>query len=248
MKTLTLSILLISSLICHSQTNIEKTIAIKSGQKLMINLDDPEIKLQTWDKSEILIKGTISINHGENDFAFELQVGGTAQEVIVTSSIKDRENIPKRVVIKKDDKEYFFKAHDLNDPEVQKFFEQNGRGYSHMTVGIIKEIQLEIFVPRNTETRVLAKYGLIEIKNFAAPLTVESKYGGVDATLGGGSIGEVIARSRYGEILTNLDIKFYQSGPIDKGNKWTEISAKLGQGPRYSFESTYGNVYLRKAN
>jgi Putative adhesin len=248
MKKLTLSILLISSLACYSQTSVEKTIVIKSGQKLMLSIDDGDIKLQTWDKNEILIKGTVSINNGENDSAFELQVGGSAGDVTITSAIRDKENIPRRVIIKKDGKEYFFKARDLHDAEVQKFFEENGKEYSYMSVGISKDIKLEIFIPRSTETNVQAKYGLIEIKNFAAPLTIESKYGGVDATLVAASTGEVIARSRYGEILTNLDIKFDQSGPVDKGNKWTEISAKLGKGPRYSFESKYGNVYLRKAN
>ena len=241
-----LAILLAASLVSNAQTSINKTFSVQSGQKLSLHFDDPEIKLQTWDKNEVLIKGTVSINHGENDNAFELQANSSAQELNITSLMKDKENIPQRIILKKGDTEYFFKAKDFNDPEVQKFLEQNGRDYSYMSHGIVKEIKLEVFVPKKMETTVRAKYGLVEVKNFDAPLTIEAKYGGVDVTIAAGSIGEITARSRYGEILTNLGIPFNHAQHPDQHNNWTEISAKPGAGPRYSFESKYGNVYLRK--
>jgi hypothetical protein len=245
MKYILVAFIVVISLSIHAQTNIEKTIPIKAGQKLVIIADDPSIKLQTWDKNEVLIKGIVSINQGENDSAYGFEMNVTSAEVKITGTIKDKENIPKRIVIKKDEHEYYFKTSNMNDPEIQKFFEQNGRDYSYMSNGIIRDIKLEIFVPNNTETLIQAKYGLIEIKNYAAPLTIESKYGGVDASVVSTSTGELTARSRHGEILTNLDVKFNQSTP-DKTDKWTEISAKLGNGPKYVFESKYGNIYLRK--
>jgi len=235
MKLLTLSFLLVSSLFCEAQTPIEKTIPVSAGQKLLLNLDDPQVNIQTWERA--------------NDEAFELQVSSTIQEITVTSLIKDKNKIPEHITIKKDDKEYFFKSGDVNSPEIKKFFDENGRDYSYLSIGIIKNIRLEIFVPKNTETKIQAKYGLVEVKNFDAPLTIESKYGGVDATIPSTSAGLVTARSRYGEILTNLGITFNQASKMEKSaDKWTEISAKLGQGPAYWFESKYGNVYLRKSN
>lgn len=246
MKLKIILLLLTLSLLSHAQTSLEKTFTVQPGQKLSLNFDDPEIKLQTWDKNEVLIKGTVSINHGENDNAFELQSNSSAQELTITSMMRNKENIPQRIILKKGDTQYFFKAKDFNDPEVQKFLEQNGRDYSYMSHGIAKEIKLEVFVPRKIETTVQAKYGLVEVKNFDAPLNIEAKYGGVDATIAAGSIGEITARSRYGEILTNLGIPFNHTQHPDQRNSWTEISAKPGAGPRYSFESKYGNVYLRK--
>ena len=245
MKLLPL-ILLTLSLASNAQTAIDKTFPVLPGQKLVLNFDDPEIKLQTWDKKEVLIKGIVSINHGENDTAFELQSNSSAQELTITSALKDKENIPQRIVIKKGEMEYTFKAKDYNDPEIQKFLEQNGRDYSYMSHGIVKEIKLEVFVPKKIETIVHAKHGLVEVKNFDAPLTIEAKHGGIDATIVAGSVGEIKARSRYGEILTNLGIPFTEVHDADRQDKWTEISAKPGTGPRYSFESKYGNVYLRK--
>jgi hypothetical protein len=216
-----------------------------------MDFEFPElIKLQTWDKNEILIKGDVSINNGENDDAFELIVNQAGNKIEVSTNLKDKENIPHRIVIKKGDTEYFFKAKDTNDPEVQKFLEDNGRQYTYMSNGIIKEITLEIFVPKGMETIVESKFGLVEVKNFQAPLKVSSKFGGVDASITERSTGELTARTEFGEILTNLDVKFNTDKKIPDNHhhdRLTVISAKPGTGPTYEFESKFGKVYLRKA-
>jgi len=247
MKLTTLFLLtLLTAASATAQTKIEKTFPVKAGQKLLLNFDYPEVKLQTWEKNEVMIKGTVSINRGENDNAFDLEaVTGTA-ELAITSVLKDKENLPQHIMIKKGDTEYFFKAKDFNDPEVQKFLDDNGREYSYMSCGVIKEVNLEVFVPKNMDTNISAKYGMVEVKSFEGPLTIDAKYGGADVTVTTKAVGEIIARSRHGEILTNLDVKFDQTGFRDKSDKWTEISAKIGAGPRYFLVSKYGKLYLRK--
>lgn len=229
-----------------AQTKVEKTIPWKAGQQLQIDFEDPDIKLHTWDKNEVSIAGIANINHGENDSAFELIVDEAPGAVKVSSRLKDKENIPRHITIKKGEQEYYFKAKDYNDPEIQKFLEENGREYSYMSNGIIKDIRLEIFVPKGTVTSVASKHGLVEITRFDAPLTVNAKFGKIDASVPAQNIGELSARTRHGEILTNLDVKFDQSPLVSKRDHWTEITAKPGKGPYYRFESKFGNVYLRK--
>lgn len=248
MKTKLILGLIVLSGTMFAQTKIEKVVPVQSGQKLMLDFDYPElIKIQTWDKREVLIKCTVSINKGENDEAFELVIQTNGNTVTVSSVIKDMDNLPKRIVIKKGDTEYVFKGKDYKDPEVKKFLDEHGGNYTYMSSGVIKEIQLEIFVPVGIETSVQAKYGLVEVLGFNAPLTVDAKYGGVDATINARATGELIARTHYGEILTNLDLPFDSSKDTDSGyNKWTQVSAKAGNGPRYMLESKYGKVYLRK--
>lgn len=248
MKTKFLLGLIALSVPLFAQTKIEKTVPVQSGQKLALNFDYPElIKIQTWDRKEVLIKGTVSINKGENDAAFELVTQTNGNTVTVSSVIKDMEDLPKRIVIKKGDTEYVFRAKDYKDPEVKKFMDEHGGNYTYMSSGIIKEIQLEIFVPVGMETSVQAKYGLVEVLGFNAPLTVDAKYGGVDATINARATGELIARTHFGEILTNLDLAFDSEKDKDSNyNKWTQISVKPGTGPRYMLESKYGKVYLRK--
>jgi len=248
MKTKLLIILLALSVSAFAQTKIEKRIPVSTGQTLHLDFEWPNlIKIQTWDQKDILIKGDVSINKGENDDAFELVVNQSGKVIDVSSILKDKENIPRRLVIKEGDTEYYFKAKDENDPEVQKFLEERGRSYTYMTQGIIKEITLDIFVPKGMETELASKFGLVEVKNFQAPLKVNSKFGGVDASIAERSTGELIARTEFGEILTNLDTKFNSDKNLDNHDRWTIISAKPGSGPRYDFESKFGKVYLRKS-
>jgi len=241
-----LSALLVMSTAVQAQTKVEKTIPWKSGQQLQIDFEDPDLKIHTWDKNEVSVTGTASINHGENDNAFELVVEELPGGVKLSSRLKDKESIPQRITIRKGGQDYYFKAKDYNDPEVQKFLEENGRDYSYMSHGVIKDIKLEIFVPKGTVTSIVSKHGLVEVSKFDAPLTVNAKFGKIDASVPVQNVSELSARTRHGEILTNLDVKFDQSALVSKKDHWTEITAKPGKGPYYRFESKFGNVYLRK--
>jgi hypothetical protein len=95
-------------------------------------------------------------------------------------------------------------------------------------------------------TRVEAEYGIVEVKSFTGPLTVESTYGGVDIAVNEKSVGEITAETNYGSIFSNLDVKF-GGDQVREEDFHMVVSAKPGSGPRYSLESTYGNVYIRKA-
>jgi hypothetical protein len=247
MKTILPIIFLALTFSSRAQTKVEQTIPLKAGQSLTLNFDYPTVKIQTWDKPDVLITGTVSINKGENDQAFQLEISSSTGEVTVTSVLKDKENIPKRIVIKKDGREYYFRTGDFHNSEVQKFLAENGQDYSYSSQGVIQEINLLIYVPCNVNTQVNSKYGIVEVAAFDGPLTVESKYGGVDATIASPAAVQLIARTQYGEILTDLDSKFSQAPATGKSGKhWTEITSNTGKGPALTFESKYGNVYLRK--
>lgn len=232
----------------YAQTAVEKTFPLQGAKELVADFDHPDVTIQTWDKNEVMIKGTVSINDGENDAAFELQSSVTNGVITIKSIIKDKENLPRHIVIRKGEQEYRFKANDFDDPEVQKFLEENGRDYSYMSNSLLMSINLQLFVPKNLKTTIDMKYGLVEFKTFDAPLKVVAKYSKVDATIPS-TIGNLTARTKHGEILSNLDIKFDQQpfeSRKDLNKNWTEITAHPGKGQDYFIESTYGTVYLRK--
>jgi hypothetical protein len=239
--------LLACSLMVIAQTKLEKTIPLQGSQKIEFEFDYPElIKLQTSDRKDILITGSVSINRGENDNAFQIVSEVKSNVVYIRSEIKDKDNLPRRVIIKKGEQEFFFKAKDASDPAVQKFLEENGRDYTYMSNGIIHEITLDIYVPKGMACRIDAKYGLVEITQFDGPLTVNAPYGGIDATIAASQVGHLSARTKFGEILTNLDTKFESEGIDDGDRHWTSIQANIGKGPRFDLESKFGKVYLRK--
>jgi hypothetical protein len=86
---------------------------------------------------------------------------------------------------------------------------------------------------------------MVEVRDFNGPLKVDATYGGVDAAVVEKSTGELNAETNYGEIYSNLDVKF-GGGSSRQENFHTFVSAKPGSGPTYTFDSKYGNVYLRK--
>lgn len=226
-----------------AQTQINKSIAVSPGQSVLLHFDYPElIRVSTWDKNEVSVQGTVSINSGESDDAFELFTSSSGNTVSVRNEIKDLKSLPQRYTIFNGTQKVTFK----NRAELKKYQEQNGRQFDVMSCGVDMEIVLDIKVPRNVKTKVESVYGMVEIRDFSGPLDVESTYGGVDAALTEKATGMITAQTNYGEIYSNFDAKF--GGDKTERNFYTNVTAKPGSGPEYSFESKYGNVYIRKAN
>ncbi len=225
------------------QTTLNKTIPVSPGQRINMRFDYPDlVKVSTWDKNEISVQGTISINGGENDDAFLFENSVSGNTIDIRSGIKDLKHLPQRITIVRDGQKIIFR----DKAEWKKYQQEHGQGYNTMSWGADIEIELDIKVPKNMETRVESVYGMVEIKEFNGPLVVESTYGGVDAAVTERATGEITAETNYGEIYTNLDVKFGGSASQNK-DFHTYVTAKPGNGPKYSFESKYGNVYIRKA-
>lgn len=246
MKT-QLAILLIAALApvtLQAQTTINKSIPAQAGQTVSINFDYPNlIRVSTWDKNEVLITGTASINGGENDDAFELLTSTSGATISIRNEIKNMKNLPHRITIIDGSQKMVFR----NKEELKKYENEHGKkGHDMQSWGLDMEIIIDIKIPKNMKTTVQSTYGMVEIKDFNAPIDVDATYGGVDAAVVEKNAGEIIAETNYGEIFTNLDIKF--GGEESRNENFhTLVSAKPGNGPRYSFDSKYGNVYIRKA-
>lgn len=235
-------------LLC-GQAEINQTFDASSARSVSLNFKYPElIKIKTWDKKQLLIKGTVDINNGENNEAFKLRSSSVDGKLIITSEIENLDRLPKKITIRKDGETYVFNTDNWNDPEIKKFFDENGRDNEYISQGVHKEIKLEIFVPVNMELQVNAKYGIVEIANFDAPLEVNAKYGGIDVNIPQTSKRDIEARTKYGEIFTDLDVDFDKTdNNILDYDKWTVVSNKLnGGGVKCNLESKYGNVYMRK--
>jgi hypothetical protein len=225
-----------------AQTNLNKVYPVVAGQKISLRFDYPElVRVTTWDKNEVAIAATVSINNGENDEAFELRQSVSDNTVIIKGQINNMKQLPQRITVNRNGQKMMFKS----KADYKKYTEERGRDYNTMSWGADIDIVVEVKVPRNIETRVESVYGMVEIKDFSGPITVDATYGGVDAALREGTTGELTAETNYGQIYTNLDMKF--TAEEDKHHH-SYVSAKPGRGPRYSFESKYGNVYLRKQN
>ncbi len=223
-----------------AQTPVNKNYPVSAKQTISLRFDYPElVKISTWDKKEISITGSVNINSGENDDAFEFLQSTSGNTIYIENKIRNLKELPHRITIVHDGKKITFKS----KADYQKYCETNGRNFNQRSEGVDMDILLEIKVPRNIEVKLESVYGIVEVKNYTGPLIVEATYGGVDVTVPEKVTGELTAETSYGQIYSNLDLKFSGSEFEDFH---TYVSAKSGSGPKCSFESKYGNVYLRK--
>jgi hypothetical protein len=235
------------SLSVFAQRKIERTIPLSSAQSITMDFEFAEIiQLQTWDKKEVMVRGEVSINRGENDDAFEIRSEVTGGKIVITAVLKDQDKIPRRILIQRGDQEYYFKTDDFHHPDVKKFMADNGGEYQWSSHGILRSIKLEIFVPQGTPTTIEAKFGMLEVSEFNAPLVAKAIHGGIDVKVRTSSLSDLRAKTRHGEILTNLDIKFDVIPANRHDDFWTEVFKKVGTGYSYDLEATHGKIYLRK--
>lgn len=240
MKTIALILMNLVTGVLVAQTPVNKSYPVAPGQRISMRFDYPElIKVSTWDKNEVSITGTVTINGGESDDAFELFHSTSGNTLSIENKIRNLKELPHRITVTRGNEKITFKSKE----DYRKYCDEHGKDFNMTSTGVDIDIVLEIKVPKSIETQIESVYGMVEIKNYSGPLSVEATYGGVDAALQPSSMGELTAETGFGQIYSNLELKF-------TGTEFeafhTAISAKPGTGPRYNFESKYGNVYLRK--
>ncbi len=225
----------------QAQQTITKTYPLKPGQELELSFDYPKvIKVSTWDKPEVSVTASVSINNGENDDAFQLIENTSGNTLSIKNVIKDLDKLPKRYTIVQDGKKTVFTS-----KEDFKTFTADMKGARYYSEGVDMEITIEVKIPQSQlSTFLKAKYGIVELVNYNAPIKVDATYGGIDVAVNENTTGKLSATTQYGQIYSNLTLNI-----TDKVEKdfYTSITTALGKGPAYSLKSTYGNLYLRKS-
>ena len=230
------------SVVAPAQTKLDKTIPVKSGQEVRMSFDYLEmIRVSTWDRNEISIQGSVSINAGESDDAFVLDISPSGNIVDIRGKIRNMDDLPKRITVYRDGVKLMFR----NEGEWEKYRKENGTHYDRMNHGLDIDITLEIKVPARTPTSVTSVYGMVEVRQFNGALKVAATYGGVDASITESQTGDLVAETNYGHIFSDLTTTFDRDRTREE-DFHTIVSVKPGTGPAYRFESTYGNVYLRR--
>ncbi|MFW1123174.1 hypothetical protein ACEV8Z_24385, partial [Vibrio parahaemolyticus] len=86
--------MLIGSL--HAQTIVNRSISTAAAKEINFNFDFPKvIKFSTWDKNEVAITASVSINGGDNNDAFVLEEKKENDAITITGKIKDFDKLPR---------------------------------------------------------------------------------------------------------------------------------------------------------
>jgi len=226
--------------IITAQTTINKSFSTTKNQNISLKFDYPQlIKISTWDKDEVQISGTVNINDNENNDAFQIKESKNGNSLVIEGNISEIDKLPHQIMVHKGNEKLTFKTKE----DYQQYSKANGVTFNTISNGVDINIELEIKIPKSLKTQIEAKYGLVEVKNFVGEISVDATYGGIDATIAEKNTGKLSAETYYGQIYSNLDAKFAGK---DSDDFHTLVNATFGNGPQYSLESKYGNIYLRK--
>jgi len=231
-----------------AQSNIEMDIDITENQKIVLEFDEANIvRVTEWDKQYIQLEAKVNINDNTQNDAFQINSNSEKGRVILTGYIQDKENLPQVIRIKKGDQVFTFQTDDWDDPLIQDFYRDHGRdGIQWKSHGISWDIELQLKVPQNKDLEIVSKHGVIELNDLSGSIQANSMHGGIDVTFAKSKGGEIDAKTKWGTIYSNLDLK------IDKNrssyNDWNHI---VGRHPgstvssTYDLESKHANIYLR---
>ncbi|MBX7125608.1 MAG: hypothetical protein K1X47_07935 [Cyclobacteriaceae bacterium] len=238
-RLLVLAILL--PCLATAQTEIQKEIAVQADESLKLRFDYPKVRITTWNEPKILVTGSVSINGGENDDAFELRFRKDGSVITLEDEIHNLKSLPHRIKVVTAGKSMQFKS----QKEFAAFAALNGKIFDSKSEGVDIDIALEIKVPASMSIDADMKYGLLEAIPGLAPFSASSTYGGVDLSVDSNNWGDLVAETNYGTIYSNLAID-PGTATIQEEDFHMRMVAHRPSGSRYKAVSKYGNVYLRK--
>jgi len=248
MKTLVLILVyFIVNVHAFPQANIQKTIEVKKGQKVELLINDANlINIRGWNENYMEITVLVQINNGRNNDSFQLEVNEKTSTMYIEGSIQDKDKLPRMIRIHKDDQVYSFNTDDDKSPEIMKFYEVHGReGIQWTSHGVMWDIKYEIKIPNDIDLKVNSKFAMIDIDNFEGNIQANSKHGGVDFEVESTRRMDFNLKSDWGEIFTNLNLKF--DSEHNQDDQEVTCSLNGGGGLLAVLESKHGNIYLRDA-
>lgn len=238
MKRALLCLLLTGSLqLLLAQRIIEKTYKTTKDQPVLLQFGYPNLKVNSWDKDEIYIKATVNISDNKYNDRFELRSQTIAGQLHIMDSV-DLKNIEPQYYIEVNGTKKHFDT--KADFEAYRAAHKNEKIAAYSSTDV--HIEIEVMLPVKDYITIQSKFGLVEVKNYAGPLTIQTVYGKIDARLKETHVGKIKLTNHYGKIYSDFDLK-----PVEKEDKnfYTSITAIPGKGPAYELSSKFGNIYLR---
>ncbi|MCC9167995.1 hypothetical protein [Pontibacter harenae] len=231
-KTVILALLVLASVanLQAQPKSVERTLQVPASNKVELQLKfGDNIKITAWDKKEASVKATYEIN------------GGRLNDVVLLEFESD----DKSARVKMDLDYEILKAGKLEDCP------QNGAEstlYIESTKDvsfICKNIDYEIFVPRNADLTVETTDGNIELKGLTGPVEAKSISGFVDMNWPQYQGAVVSLQTTSGKIYSDMDLVLPNKGKAPVAGH--QLKGKVNEGgSSINLESISNDIYFRK--
>ena len=213
-----------------AQKVIEKTLPYNAKQRVTLDFKFANtIKVQAWDRPEVYVKVTATVNNGRLNDALRVDFASAPEGINVTADFDKqlarqgkREDCP-----------------DRNGNNTSNWDEGGERYY------LCYDIYYEVFLPRQADLRLESINGNVEIKDLTGPVQAKSISGFVDMSWPKNQGADVSMQTISGEVYSDLDIAF-ENKKDNPGPVGYLLKGKIKEGgSRLQLESISGDVYLR---
>ncbi|GAB2565466.1 DUF4097 family beta strand repeat-containing protein [Spirosoma areae] len=226
-----LFLLLLSLLIrpAFAQRIIQKTMPVASGQTVNLNLRFADsIRVRYWDKPELSVRISITINGGKLNEALVVTSGSTAQEVSLKTDF-DKDLIKRG------------KPEDCPGQHSSWGNDRDGERYT-----VCSDINYQVFLPRQAQLNIETINGNIDIQGATGAVFAKTISGFVDMSWPKSKGANLAMKTITGEVYSDLEIDFK-----NKKQKHPIVGYLLegtvnGGGPAVRLESISNDVYLRR--
>ncbi|PSR56377.1 hypothetical protein AHMF7605_24200 [Adhaeribacter arboris] len=213
-----------------AQKVVEKTLPVAANQEIDLQLKfGNSIKITAWDKNEVYVKVTYSINSGRLNDALLLDFHSGPDGPRVSVDL---------------DHDLLKTGRAEDCPDTQ--YGRNHSSYNGQDYYSCSQIDYEIRVPRTNSIVVNTINGDIELRDLTGPVNAKSISGFVDMNWPDKKGATVSLKTITGEVFSDLNIAF-----TNKQKEIPIVGYQLkgdlnGGGNRVKLETISNNVYFRK--
>jgi len=240
-------ILLVSYLSCFAQSEISRQFKHQANQPLSLQFDDASvISVSGWNENYVSIQATVTINGDLQNDNYQIEEVNENGWHKITGFIRNKSSIPQVIRIKKGDEVFFFQTDDWNSPQIQNFYATNGRdGIQWTSQGISWDIKITIKIPSDADLKIESKHGIIELTDLTSNVEATSTHGGIDLSVSSGETAKIDAKTRWGTIYSDLNLKIDKT--LSSDDDWNHVIGNVngGSGHTLTLASKHANIYLR---
>ena len=230
MKNIILAFALIITTSINAQRKIEKSVAVTNNQDVFLHFKFAQnIKIIQWNKNEVLAKAEVTIDDGEGNEAFSLQIEKSSGVVEIYSDFGD--------YFKNKNRKYRNNHNTTTDILYVVYVPSN---VNLKIKSISGDVETDKF-SGNLKTDLVS--GDVTVKNYSGELWLKTVSGDLDVTI---DKAVVNAKTLTGTIYSNLSID--QGNNNKKSSGYNKIRGTINNGKvLVKMETVSGNIYMRKS-
>jgi len=230
MKNIITAIVLMFTVTITAQRQVEKSMIVSNGQDIFLNFKFAKnIKVEQWNKDEVLVKASVNIDDGEGNEHFSLETDKSGNTVEMSSEFGDYYKN------KNKNREYWNKRSTRSEIRYTVYVPMNANLKVKSISGDLESDSYK----GNLRTDLVS--GDVTIKRYEGELLLKTVSGDLDVTI---ENAEVNAKTLTGTIYSDIDIK---SNDGKKSSGYNKIQTTINKGGKLvKMETVSGDLYLRK--